>query len=172
MVRYSTPVSAIAKRERSARMVAGAWTRSPFTEHMFSNVALYSIPLVLMSTLPKLRILIADDSALVRRGIISLLLTNAGWEICGEAADGAEALQKTVELRPDLVLLDISMPGMSGLDAARVIRKSVPGARILIMSQHGTAEMLPGALAAGAQGCVDKGRLGADLLPAIESLLQ
>jgi len=96
MVRYSTPVSAIAKRERSARMVAGAWTRSPFTEHMFSNVALYSIPLVLMSTLPKLRILIADDSALVRRGIISLLLTNAGWEICGEAADGAEALQKMV----------------------------------------------------------------------------
>src|ERR1700683_3305459 len=124
MVRYSTPVSAIAKRERSARMVAGAWTRSPFTEHMFSNVALYSIPLVLMSTLPKLRILIADDSALVRREIISLLLTNAGWEICGEAADGAEALQKTVELRPDLVLLDISMPGMSGLAAACVIRKS------------------------------------------------
>ncbi len=120
-------------------------------------------------TPPKLRILIADDSAPVRRGIISLLLTNAGWEICGEAADGPEALQKAVELLPDLVLLDISMPGMSGLDAARMIRESVPGTRILILSQHDAAHMLPGVLDAGAQGCVDKGRLSVDLFPAIES---
>ncbi|MGA8231837.1 MAG: response regulator transcription factor [Candidatus Acidiferrales bacterium] len=143
--------------------------RSPFAQRMFSDVALYSIPLVLMPTPPKLRILIADDSAPVRRGITALLLANAGWEICGEAADGPEALQKTVELKPDLVLLDISMPGISGLDAARMIRESVPGTRILIMSQHDTAHMLPGVLDAGAQGCIDKGSLSIDLFPAIES---
>jgi DNA-binding NarL/FixJ family response regulator len=125
----------------------------------------------MMSPLAKLRILIADDSAPVRSGIAALLLCNTGWEICGEAADGPEALRKNVELRPDLVLLDISMPGMSGLDAARMIRDSVPGTRILIMSQHDAAHMLPGVLEAGAQGCVDKGRLSADLFPAIESLL-
>jgi DNA-binding NarL/FixJ family response regulator len=122
-------------------------------------------------TRPKLRILIADDSELVRRGIISLLVTNASWEICGEASDGPEALQKAAALRPDLVLLDINMPGMSGLDAARMIRASVPAARILVMSQHDAAHMLPGVLDAGAQGCIDKGRLSADLFPAIESLL-
>jgi DNA-binding NarL/FixJ family response regulator len=137
----------------------------------FLHAALYSIPFAMTPTPPKLRILIVDDSAPVRRGIMSLLLTNAAWEICGEAADGPEALQKTVELRPDLVLLDISMPGMSGLDAARMIRESVPDARILIMSQHDAANMLDGVLEAGAQGCVDKGRLSVDLFPAIESLL-
>ena len=121
--------------------------------------------LAMTVTRPKLRILIADDSELVRRGIISLLVTNASWEIC------PEALQKAAALRPDLVLLDINMPGMSGLDAARMIRASVPAARILVMSQHDAAHMLPGVLDAGAQGCIDKGRLSADLFPAIESLL-
>jgi len=120
-------------------------------------------------TPPKLRILIADDSELVRHGIISLLLKNSRWEICGEAGDGTEALQKAQEILPDLVLLDISMPGMSGLDAARMIRESVPATRILIMSQHDVAHMLTGVLEAGAQACVDKGRLSADLLPAIDS---
>ena len=119
----------------------------------------------------KRRILIADDSELVRRGITALLLTNKSWEICGEAVDGAQALQKTLELRPDLILLDISMPGMSGLDAARLIHESVPETRILIMSQHETERMLPGVLDAGAHGCVDKGRLGADLFPAIQALI-
>jgi DNA-binding NarL/FixJ family response regulator len=136
---------------------------------IFSHVALYFIPLAMTPTLPKLRILIADDSELVRQGIISLLLKSSRWEICGEAGDGAEALQKAQKLLPDLVLLDISMPGMSGLDAARMIRESVPATRILIMSQHDIAHMLPEVLEAGAQGCVDKGRLSADLLPAIDS---
>jgi CheY-like chemotaxis protein len=106
---------------------------------IFSHVALYFIPLAMTPTLPKLRILIADDSELVRQGIISLLLKSSRWEICGEAGDGAEALQKAQKLLPDLVLLDISMPGMSGLDAARMIRESVPATRILIMSQHDIA---------------------------------
>jgi two-component system invasion response regulator UvrY len=74
-----------------------------------------------------------------------------------------------VELSPDLILLDISMPGLNGLDTARLLRKQVPKATILIMSQNDAVRLLPSAVEAGAHGCVDKGRLGTDLLPAIES---
>lgn len=111
--------------------------------------------------------MIADDNRLVRRGVVAILSTEPTWEICGEAVNGAEALQKSRDLRPDVVLLDVSMPGMSGLEVARLLRREVPQARILIISQHDPAQLLPRVLEAGADGCLDKGRLGMDLLEAV-----
>jgi two-component system response regulator NreC len=117
-----------------------------------------------------MRILIADDNESVRRGVIRILAARPSSEICGMAKDGAEAVQKARELSPDLILMDVSMPGLNGLDAAREIRQGRSRAKILMLSQHDPAQLLPRAIQAGAQACVDKSRLGADLLPAIEKV--
>lgn len=85
-----------------------------------------------------MRILIADDNDMVRRGVTEILSSEANWEICGEARDGSEVLRKARELLPDLILLDISMPGTSGFEAARLLRQEVPAVKILIISQHDT----------------------------------
>jgi DNA-binding NarL/FixJ family response regulator len=117
-----------------------------------------------------MRILVVDDNEAVRRGVISILASKMSWEVCGEAKDGGEAIQMARELLPDVILLDISMPGLNGLQAARLLRQEVPHAKILIMSQHDPAQLLPLAIEAGAHSCVDKGRLAMDLLPSIESI--
>ncbi|HEY2108332.1 MAG TPA: response regulator transcription factor [Candidatus Acidoferrales bacterium] len=117
-----------------------------------------------------MRILIADDHHLVRRGVGNLLSKEAGWEICGEAADAAQALQKASELNPDLILLDISMPDGSGLDAARRIRQEIPHVKILMMSYHDAAQFEKTARESGADGCIDKARLALDLVDVIKSL--
>ena len=93
------------------------------------------------------------------------------WQVCGEARDGAEALRKAKELEPDLILLDVSLPDMNGLEVARRLRKEVPKVKILIISQHDPVQLLASALEAGAQGCVDKSRLAPDLLKTIESVM-
>jgi two-component system response regulator NreC len=116
-----------------------------------------------------MRILIADDSEVVRRGVRNILAPTS-WEICGEAIDGPDAIQKATQLLPDLVLLDISMPGLSGLDVARLLREKVPATSILVMSQHDPSVLLPRALEAGAHACIDKSRLAVDLVPAIERI--
>jgi DNA-binding NarL/FixJ family response regulator len=116
-----------------------------------------------------LRILIADDSEMIRQGMISILRSRPTWEVCGEAFDGADAIQKAKDLRPDVVLLDISMPGKNGLEAARVIRQEIPEVKILIVSLNDAALTLPSARAAGADGCIGKDRLITDLVPAIEA---
>jgi DNA-binding NarL/FixJ family response regulator len=113
-----------------------------------------------------LRILIADDNDLIRRGIAGLLAAD-GLQVCGEARDSAETIQKASDLQPDLVLLDVSMPGISGLETARQLRRQFPSIKILIMSQHDPAQLATSARDAGAHGCVDKARLASDLLPAI-----
>jgi DNA-binding NarL/FixJ family response regulator len=117
-----------------------------------------------------MRILIADDSELIRRGIGILLAKEKSWQVCGEAADGPEALRKVRELRPDLVLLDISMPGANGFDASRQMKEEIPETKILIISHHDATKMLPSALEAGADGCLDKSRLALDLVSAIRDL--
>jgi DNA-binding NarL/FixJ family response regulator len=116
-----------------------------------------------------LRILIADDSEMIRQAMISILRSRPTWEVCGEASDGADAIQKAVSLRPDVVLLDISMPGKNGLEVARMIRQQIPEVKILIVSLNDAALMLPSARAAGADGCIGKDRLITDLVPAIEA---
>jgi DNA-binding NarL/FixJ family response regulator len=118
-----------------------------------------------------MRILIADDNERVRRGIAGVLASQKDWEVCGEAEDGTQAIQKAMELRPDLVLLDVSMPGMDGLETARRLRRGQAEMKILVLSQHDPAQLLPQALNAGANGCVDKSRIGADLVRTIKSIL-
>ncbi len=117
-----------------------------------------------------MRILIADDNDIVRRGIIDILSEESEWNVCGEAKNGSEALQKAHELEPDLILLDVSMPDISGLEVARRLRLEVPKAKILVVSQHDPAQLLPRVIEAGGDGCLDKGCLGTDLLTAIKRL--
>ena len=117
-----------------------------------------------------MRILIADDNELVRRGVARLLSSEPNWQICGEAADGSETVRKARELLPDLILLDISMPGINGLEVSRLLRQEVPQARILVISQHDPIQLLPRVLAAGGDACVDKSCLAKDLLASIRNI--
>ena len=117
-----------------------------------------------------MRILIADDHEVVRRGLRSLLSSQAEWQVCGEAVDGLDAIAKAKELRPDVVVLDISMPRLNGLEAANVIRREVPESEILILSQHDPSQMRQTALAAGARAYVAKSDVSRDLLAAVHAL--
>ena len=117
-----------------------------------------------------MRILIADDSEIVRRGITALLSSARTCTICGEAANGADTLQKSRELQPDLVLLDVNLPDANGLEIARHLRADFPQIKILVISQHDPVPLLPRAIESGANACLDKGRLGVDLLSTIERM--
>lgn len=117
-----------------------------------------------------LRILIADDHAAVRRGIRRLLESHEHWEVCGEAGDGKEAVELAVKLRPDIVVLDITMPQMNGFDAARQIRQNAPGARILLLTMHDAAQLAKEVLLAGGDAVVVKSEAHHSLIRAIESL--
>ena len=117
-----------------------------------------------------MRILIADDHHLVRRGVGDLLAREEGWEICGEASDATQAFEKASELIPDLILLDISMPDGSGLEIARRIRQKIPRVKILMMSHHDPTQFSQSAIASGANGCIDKARLALDLIGMIKNL--
>jgi two-component system response regulator NreC len=117
-----------------------------------------------------MQILIVDDNEMVRRGVSALLSSRPTWQVCGYAGDGKEALRKAKELRPDIILLDISMPGANGLDVARILRCEMPTTKIVIMSQHDPIQVLSRVLEAGAHACVDKNSLNTDLLTTIETL--
>jgi DNA-binding NarL/FixJ family response regulator len=119
-----------------------------------------------------MRVLIADDNTLVRHGIAKLLSGEKELDICGEASNSRETLQKADELVPDLILLDISMPGMSGLETTQLLRQKHPALKILIISQHDANHLLPRSLEAGADGCIDKARIATDLLPTLKNLFK
>src|SRR5437868_13314987 len=99
------------------------------------------------------RILIADDHELFRRGLRSLLATRPEWEVCDEAVNGRDAVEKARHLKPDVIVMDITMPVMNGLEATRLIRQEVPESEVLIVSQHDPAQMMKPALDAGARVC-------------------
>jgi len=117
-----------------------------------------------------MRILIADDNRLVRRGVARILSGYAGWEMCAEASDGLDALQKAREFHPDLILIDIQMPGMDGLETSRRLREELPEIKIVIMSHNDADKLLPDARKAGADGCVDKAHIVTDLPVVVENI--
>jgi len=103
-----------------------------------------------------LRILVVDDHVAIRRGIRQLISGRSEWAICGEASDGVDAIEKARALRPNLVLMDISMPRMDGLEATRQIRRQLPDCEVLIISQNDPAIVRQQAKQVGASGCVAK----------------
>ncbi len=117
-----------------------------------------------------LQILIADDHEVARKGIRSLLEDRPGWQVCGEAKDGREAVDMAAQLDPDVLLLDIGMPNLNGLDAARQILAIKPDARILILTIHDSEQVVREVLAAGARGFLLKSDAGRDLVAAVEAL--
>jgi DNA-binding NarL/FixJ family response regulator len=119
-----------------------------------------------------LQILIADDHDVARSGIRALLENHAGWQVCGEARDGREAVELAASLNPDLILLDIGMPNLNGLEAARQILTTSPGASILILTMHDSHQLVREVLRAGARGFLLKSDAGRDLIAAVEALEQ
>ena len=117
-----------------------------------------------------LRILIADDHEVARKGIRALVESHPGWEVCGVAADGREAVKAAARLKPDLVLLDIGMPSLNGLDATRQILADSPDTRVLILTMHDSEQVVREVLAAGARGFLLKSDAGRDLVSAVEAL--
>ena len=116
-----------------------------------------------------LRILVVDDHVAVRRAVCSLLRSQPDFEVTCEAADGLEAIQKAQELRPDVIVLDISMPELNGLQAARQIRQVAPESEIVFLSQHGASDIIHEALAIGARGYVCKSHITSDLVDAVRA---
>ena len=119
-----------------------------------------------------LRILVVDDHAVVRRGVRSLLESQEGWEVCGEATTGRDAVEQSRRLRPDVVVMDLSLPELNGLDATRQILKEAPETEVLVLTMHQSEELARDVLQAGARGYVLKSDADENLIAAVESLRQ
>jgi len=119
-----------------------------------------------------LRILLADDHEVVRRGLRSILETQPEWEICGEAATGREAVEKARQLKPDVVVLDISMPELNGLEAARQMLKELPQTEVLILTMHESEDLVGVAVTVRARGFMLKSDAGRDLVAAVKALAE
>jgi len=118
----------------------------------------------------KLRILLADDHEIVRRGLCALLQKHEGWEVCGEASNGREALEMAKELKPDVVILDIGMPLLNGLDTTRQLLQHDPQFKIIVLTITDADQVIREALDAGARGFVLKSDAARDLVSAVEAL--
>src|SRR5216684_1341911 len=118
----------------------------------------------------QLRILVADDHELVRRGIRGLLRGRRGWRVIAEAANGREALEKANKLKPDVVIVDVSMPELDGLQATRQIRETTPNTEVVVLTMHESDQMVRRVLEAGARAYVLKSDLAAHLVNAVEDV--
>jgi DNA-binding NarL/FixJ family response regulator len=117
-----------------------------------------------------LRIFIVDDHDLMRRGIRSLLESHNGWNVCGETTNGRDAVAQIGRLRPDVVVMDLSLPGLNGLDATRQILKEAPGTEVLVLTMHQSEELARDVLQAGARGYLLKSDADKTLIAAVDSL--
>jgi DNA-binding NarL/FixJ family response regulator len=117
-----------------------------------------------------LRILVADDHDIIRRGLKDLLSAKPGWEVCAEARTGKEAVTLAEELKPQIVVMDISMPDLNGLEAARRIHKALPKTGILILTMHFTDQLVREVVEAGARGYILKSDADRDLVTAVDSI--
>jgi DNA-binding NarL/FixJ family response regulator len=116
------------------------------------------------------RILLADDHEVVRRGLCALLRSQPDWEVCGEAKDGREAVEQTLKLKPEVVILDIGMPNLNGLEATRQILKANPHVKVLVLTLHDSDQVVQDVLNAGARGFLLKTDAARDLVAAVEAL--
>jgi DNA-binding NarL/FixJ family response regulator len=137
----------------------GGSAASRFAPRLFHEVAM-----------KKLRLLIADDHGMVRRGLRAAIEARREWEVCGEAENGRQAVELAKQLRPDLVVLDLTMPELNGLDAARKIRAALPATQVLIQTMHDSEALAQEVLAAGARGYLLKNDAPEMLAQAIEAL--
>ena len=120
----------------------------------------------------KVKILVVDDHAIMRDGIRALLGVHDQIEVVGEASDGQECIEKALELGPDVILMDLVMPGMDGLEATRRIRKKIPKVKVLFLTQYESKEYVQSAVKAGGHGYIPKKALGSELLKAIFTVAQ
>ena len=118
------------------------------------------------------RILLVDDHPVVRQGLRTLLQGRSELEVVDEASDGLEAIEKVGNLQPDVVVLDVTMPRMNGIEACRLMKQKNPGLEVLFVTQHDSPQMMREALAAGARGYVVKSNLARDLVEAVEAVSQ
>jgi len=124
------------------------------------------------SSVPRKRILIADDHEMLRRGVCTALQKQTEWELCGEAVNGREAVERATRLQPDLVIMDVEMPVLNGLAAAREILRNCPQTKILIFTVHESDQMVKYIYAAGVHACLSKNKGGRDLLRVVKELLE
>jgi len=115
-------------------------------------------------------VLIVDDQRIMRTALRRLLEVQPTFKVCGEAHDGHEAVQKAIELKPEVIVMDINMPGMDGLEATRRIHKVIPDTEILIFTQHELVQVSQAAEDAGARGCVSKSEAAHQLVPALRTI--
>ena len=118
----------------------------------------------------ELRVLIADDHDLIRRGVRDLLAARSGWKVVGEACNGADAVRKTVSLRPDVAILDFSMPELNGPGAAAQIAEMVPETGVVVLTMHDSELVMREVLQSGARGLVLKSDADRDLLEAVDAV--
>jgi DNA-binding NarL/FixJ family response regulator len=120
----------------------------------------------------KLRILVADDHGLVRRGVRAILNSRHGWRVVGEATNGREAVEKAIELKPDVAVVDIGMPELDGVEVTRQIREAFPNTKVLVLTMHESDQMVRRALDAGASGYLLKSDLTDSLRQAVKAVAE
>src|SRR5258707_8629838 len=116
------------------------------------------------------RVIVVDDHAVIRRGVQQILHAFPEWELCGEAGDGQEAIRLAETLRPEIIIMDVSMPGLNGLEATRIIRNILPDTKILLLTLHSSTELVRSAFRAGARGYVLKSDAEHELVRALNVL--
>ena len=119
-----------------------------------------------------IRLMLADDHEVVRSGLKAMLETRPGWEVCGEAATGREAVRLAAELRPDVAIIDLSLPDLDGLEVTRRIKREVPATEVLVFTMHDTPRLIREVLSAGARGYVLKSDAARNIIAAVEALSQ
>ena len=145
-------------------------SQSPLTNE--SQVAVDYRRLSTSPLVKTIRILLADDHEIVRHGLRTLLESRQGWSVVGEASNGTQAVEKALELVPDVVVIDVGMPELNGLDAIRRIRDAVPQAEVIVLSVHDAEHVVRSALASGARAYLAKSDAGRDLIAAVEAALR
>lgn len=118
------------------------------------------------------RVLIVDDHAVIRRGVQSILHPFPEWELCGEAENGAEAIRLSESLKPEVIIMDISMPGLNGIEATRTIHKNHPETKVILLTLHENSELVKTAFRAGASGYLLKGDAEKELVAALTEVVK